>query len=102
MHRSKNIRPTLLRVFIQRGFPAGYEVFTDGQLPTEGPETFQLIGQNKWYVIVDPFDYAMEVHETVDFENFTRIQVTFPYNAKHCSVIQITQSELDALRAAYP
>ncbi|MBN1697239.1 MAG: family 43 glycosylhydrolase [Spirochaetales bacterium] len=87
---------------LSQGFPSGQEVFTDGQLPTEGPEAFQLIGQTKWHVIVDPFDYAMEVHETTDFQNFTRIQVTFPSNAKHCSVVQITQSELDALRARYP
>jgi len=86
---------------LSQGFDRGIEVFTDGSLPTEGPETFQLIGQNKWYVIVDPFDSAMEVWETTNFSSFRRIQVSFPSGAKHCSVIQITQSELDALRARY-
>ena len=80
----------------------GKVVFADETKPTEGPQVIQLIGQQKWHVYGDPFHAPLEAWETTDFSAFRKITVQTPQGAKHCSVIPITQSELDALLARYP
>ncbi len=70
--------------------------------PTEGAESIQLIGKNEWYIYADPFHHPLEAWKTTDFSTFTKITVSTPSGAKHCSFIQITQAELDALKQKYP
>lgn len=69
---------------------------------TEGPEVIKLIGQDKWYIYGDPFETPLEAWETTDFVKYTKIPVTTPKGAKHGSMIQITQEELDMLLEEYP
>ncbi len=79
------------------------KVVFEGQIkPTEGPEVIRLIGQDKWYIYGDPFRSPLQAWETTDFVHFTKIEVTTPEGAKHCSMIPITKQELDALRQQYP
>jgi Glycosyl hydrolases family 43 len=80
----------------------GKIVFSDENKPTEGPEVIKLIGQEKWYVYGDPFRAPMQAWETTDFETFTRIAITTPEGSKHCSMIPITQEELETLWKRYP
>lgn len=80
----------------------GKEVFEGQRRPTEGPEVIRLIGQEKWYVYGDPFMSPLQAWETTNFVDFTKIEVTTPDGAKHCSMIPITQAELSALRDQYP
>jgi len=86
--------------FAKAGY--GRDVLPHQSRPTEGPEVIRLIGQQKWYVYGDPFHSPLEAWETTDFANFTRITVTTPEGAKHCSMLPITRVELDALRRQYP
>ena len=81
---------------------AGNEVMPNQSKPIEGPEVVKLIDQNKWYIYADPFHHPMEAWETVDFVKFNKIPVKTPKGAKHCSIIQITQKELDQLLSEYP
>jgi alpha-N-arabinofuranosidase len=62
----------------------------------------KLIGQEKWYIYGDPFEAPLEAWETTDFVKYTKIPVTTPSGAKHCSMIPITQKELEMLLAEYP
>jgi len=80
----------------------GKEVFEGQKRPTEGPEVIRLIGQEKWYVYGDPFTSPLQAWETTNFVDFTKIEVTTPDGAKHCSMIPITKTELSALRDQYP
>ncbi|UCG46841.1 MAG: glycoside hydrolase family 43 protein [Phycisphaerales bacterium] len=82
---------------------AGYgrDVLADQTRPTEGPEVIRLIGEDKWYVYGDPFRSPLEAWETADFIHYKKIPVSTPKGAKHCSVIQITQAELENLLAHY-
>jgi hypothetical protein len=80
----------------------GKVVFADEIKPTEGPEVIKVIGHNKWYIYGDPFHSAMQAWETTDFVSFTRIPVSTPPGSKHCSMIPITQKELEALLKRYP
>ncbi|MHC4518480.1 MAG: family 43 glycosylhydrolase [Planctomycetota bacterium] len=80
----------------------GKEVF-DGQIrPMEGPEVIRLIGQEKWYIYGDPFRSPLQAWKTTDFVNYSKIAVSTPDGAKHCSMIPITAAELKALRVHYP
>jgi hypothetical protein len=79
----------------------GREVFAEQTRPTEGPEVIRLIGRDKWYVYGDPFNAPLEAWETTDFVRYNKIPVRTPDGAKHCSMIQITQAELDRLLAHY-
>lgn len=80
----------------------GKEVF-DGQIrPTEGPEVIRLIGQEKWYIYGDPFRSPLQAWKTTNFVNYSKIAVSTPDGAKHCSMIPITAAELKALRVHYP
>ena len=80
----------------------GKEVFTGQIKPTEGPEVIKLIGEDKWYIYGDPFRAELQAWETADFKTFTPIEVRTPKGAKHCSMIAVTQKELDALFEQYP
>lgn len=99
LSKVKSLDPTR-DSFAKDGF--GKVIFDDEIKPTEGPEVIKLIGQNKWYIYGDPFHSAMQAWETCDFVNFTRITVKTPQGSKHCSMIPITQKELDALLARFP
>ena len=79
----------------------GAVVFSGETKPIEGPEVVKLIGEEKWYVYGDPFNYPLEAWETTDFEIFEKISVSTPSGAKHCSFVPITQAELDRLLAEY-
>jgi hypothetical protein len=70
--------------------------------PTEGPEVIKLIGEDRWYIYGDPFHSPLECWETTDFAHYKRISVTTPDGAKHCSMLPITASELQALQGQYP
>jgi len=75
----------------------------DGELkPTEGPEVIKLIGQEKWYVYGDPFEHPMQAWETSDFVSYKKIAVSTPEGSKHCSMIPITQKELERLLEEFP
>ncbi|MCT4589373.1 MAG: glycoside hydrolase family 43 protein [Carboxylicivirga sp.] len=80
----------------------GEVVLPNETKPTEGPEVVKLIGQDKWYIYGDPFRSALEAWETDDFKTFTKIDVTSPQDAKHCSFVAVTDEELQALIKAYP
>jgi len=82
----------------------GYgKVVFDGQFkPTEGPEVIRLIGRDKWYIYGDPFRHPLQAWETTDFVHFAQIDVTTPDGAKHCSMIPITQAEMERLQKQYP
>ena len=80
----------------------GKEVFPNQTRPTEGPQVIRLIGQDKWYIYGDPFHSPLQAWETTDFVRYTKIAVSTPAGAKHCSMIPVTQAELVALRARYP
>ena len=86
--------------FARSGY--GRDLMPHQSRPTEGPEVIRLIGQPKWYVYTDPFHTALEAWETTNFLDFTRITVSTPDGAKHCSMLPITAAELDALRRQYP
>jgi len=78
-------------------------IVLDGEIkPTEGPEVIKLVNQEKWYIYGDPFNSEMQAWETTDFKSFTRISVSTPRGAKHCSMLPITCRELQALRERYP
>jgi hypothetical protein len=70
--------------------------------PTEGPEVIKLIDQQKWYIYGDPFHSPMQAWETTDFVTFNQIPVNTPEGSKHCSMIPISQKELNLLLAKYP
>ena len=80
----------------------GEEVLPGQIRPTEGPEVIRLIGRDKWLIYGDPFRSPMQAWETTDLAHYTKIAVSTPAGAKHCSMIAITQKELDALRKQYP
>lgn len=80
----------------------GQIVFSGENKPTEGPEVIKIIGEEKWYVYGDPFNAPLEAWETTDFVTYTKISVSTPSGAKHCSMVPITQTELDSLLAQYP
>jgi len=81
---------------------SGKIVFPDETKPTEGPEIIKLIGQDRWYVYGDPFNGPMEAWETSNFVDFEKIAVETVPGSKHCSMLPITEAELDALRRRYP
>lgn len=80
----------------------GRTVLAGQSNPTEGPETIQLIGENKWYIYGDPFYCPMEAWETSDFVKFEKIAVKTVRGSKHCSLLPITEAELNRLREKYP
>jgi len=96
---SKSLDP---RVDTFGGKGPGKDVLAGASKPIEGPETIKLIGQEKWYVYADPFYHPMEAWETTDFLSFKKIAVTLPRGAKHCSMIPITDRELESLQKRYP
>jgi hypothetical protein len=97
---SKSLKPG--KVTFGKDGP-GKVVFEDSHPGgTEGPEVIKLIGQDKWHIYGDPFAAPLEAWETTDFVKYTKIPVTTPKGAKHCSMIQITQEELDRLLEEYP
>jgi hypothetical protein len=77
-------------------------VLPDEIKPTEGPQVIRLVNQRKWYTYGDPFNSAMEAWETTDLKTFSKIAVSTPHGAKHCSMIPIRHEELEAIRARYP
>lgn len=79
----------------------GKDVLPEQTRPTEGPEVIKLIGEDKWYIYGDPFQSPLKAWETVDFAHYTKISVSTPEGAKHCSMIPITQVELDSLLKRY-
>ena len=81
---------------------AGKDVLPGEIKPIEGPEVLKLIGQNRWYIYGDPFHAPLEAWQTTDFVTFTKISVSTPDGAKHCSMIAITEAEMTNLQAAYP
>jgi hypothetical protein len=87
---------------IEIGATSGKIVFPDESKPTEGPEVIKLFDQQKWYIYADPFHSPLEAWETINFVEFEQISVTTPNGAKHCSMLPITQIELDALLVAFP
>ena len=96
---SKSLKPGEV-TFGQDG--PGKVVFKDSHPGgTEGPEVIKLIGQDKWYIYGDPFETPLEAWETTDFVNYKKIPVTTPSGAKHCSMVPITQEELETLLAEY-
>ena len=80
----------------------GTLITQEGVKPIEGPEIVKLNGQQKWYVYADPFHNDFVAWETSDFNTFSRIPVSVPRGAKHCSMLSISQSQLDALLKKYP
>jgi len=80
----------------------GKDIFPDSAQPTEGPEVIRLIDEECWYIYGDPFNEPMEAWETTDFQTFQKIEVSTPPDSKHCSMIPITEEELQRLIAAYP
>lgn len=78
------------------------EPLPDTVKPIEGPEIIKLIDENKWYVYADPFFNNFMAWETTDFIHFTKIPVTAPRGAKHCSLLAITENELNNLLRQYP
>ena len=77
----------------------GKIVFDGETKPIEGPEVIKLINQETWYIYGNPFHRPMQAWETSDFVTFTKLSVNTPQGSKHCSIIPITQKELDALLA---
>jgi len=80
----------------------GKEVFPGQSKPTEGPAVVKVIGEKRWYVYCDPFHHPLEAWETTDFATFSKIAVTTPKGAKHCSMLPITEQDLGRLLAKYP
>lgn len=70
--------------------------------PIEGPETIKLIGEDKWYVYADPFFNNFMAWETTDFVYYKKIPVSAPRGSKHCSIVAITENELENLLQAFP
>ncbi len=78
-------------------------VVLEGEVkPTEGPELIELIGEERWYVYGDPFNSPMQAWETTDFVEFARIDVETVPGSKHCSMLSITEAELERLLEEYP
>lgn len=84
------------------GKKSSRQITTEVIKPIEGPEVLQLIGQQKWYLYADPFYNDFIAWETSDFEHFTRIAISVPHGAKHCSMLPVTEDELAALLDRYP
>ena len=61
----------------------------------------KLIGQDTWYIYGDPFRSPLEAWETTDFVTYSKIVVSTPNGAKHCSMIAMTETELKALLSRY-
>lgn len=80
----------------------GIQITTEVVKPIEGPEIIKLNNQRKWYLYADPFFNDFIAWETVDFINFNRIPISVPRGAKHCSMLSITQNELNTLLKKYP
>ncbi|NQV35885.1 MAG: hypothetical protein HQ515_24555, partial [Phycisphaeraceae bacterium] len=80
----------------------GQIVFDNEAKPTEGPEVIKLVGQDTWYIYGDPFNSPLQAWETTDFKTYTKIQVTTPQGAKHCSMFPISKTELNRLLTRYP
>jgi len=78
------------------------KIITDVVKPIEGPEIIKLSNQQKWYLYADPFYNDFIAWETVDFVNYKRISVSVPRGAKHCSLLTISNNELDVLLNKYP
>ena len=70
--------------------------------PIEGPETIKLINEDKWLIYADPFFNNFMVWETTDFVQFAKIPVSAPRGSKHCSMLPITEDELNHLLQQYP
>ena len=79
----------------------GQDVLSDATKPIEGPEIIKLIGQERWYVYADCFHDPMQGWETADFQEFKKISVHPPEGAKHCSMIAITEPELQTVLNHY-
>jgi hypothetical protein len=78
------------------------KITTDIVKPIEGPEVIKLNNQQKWHLYADPFYNDFIAWETVDFKNYKRIAVSMPRGAKHCSMLSITNTELNKLLNRYP
>ncbi len=70
--------------------------------PIEGPEIIKLIDEDKWFVYADPFFNNFMAWETTDFSHFKKIPVSAPRGSKHCSLLPITEDELNLLLQTYP
>jgi len=70
--------------------------------PIEGPETIKLINEDKWLIYADPFFNNFMAWETTDFKHFTKVPVSAPRDSKHCSMLPITEEELNRLLQQYP
>lgn len=80
----------------------GKEPLPDMIKPIEGPEMIKLIGEDRWYVYADPFFNNFMAWETKDFIHYQKIPVSAPRGAKHCSMLAITENELNNLLQRYP
>ena len=80
----------------------GREPLTGDVRPIEGPEVIKLINEDRWYVYADPFYNNFMAWETTDFIHFTKIPVSAPRGSKHCSLLAITEEELNVLLQKYP
>lgn len=100
MMTSKSLNPDV-QCFATMGKP-GKSVFPNEQRPTEAVAGLKLIEGKKWYFYADPNRHKkmnLQAWETEDFKTFKEIEINVPKGAKHCSFIQITQTELKKLRA---
>jgi len=70
--------------------------------PIEGPEVIKLINEDKWLIYADPFFNNFMVWETTDFVQYTKTPVSAPRGSKHCSILPITEDELNNLLQQYP
>jgi len=81
-----------------------------GEKGVEGPSIFQLIGQEKWILMVDGyagkgyFPLMADSPEKLETGHFVRVpksQYQMPKGARHGSFMSITQEEYDALTAKW-
>jgi hypothetical protein len=80
----------------------GKEPLPDAVKPIEGPEIIKLINEEKWLIYADPFFNNFMAWETTDFTHFKKVPVSAPRGAKHCSILPVTEEELNKLLATYP
>ena len=74
-------------------------MFPNHSKPTEGSEIIKFIGEERWFIYGDPFSNALE---TIDLKIFSKIEVSTPSDAMHCSFMPITKTELALLIKFYP
>lgn len=85
--------------------PYGKECDLVSPVNVEGSCIYKLIGQEKWALIYDYYNYGYYgMSTTTDFKNFSvlpKSNVNINFGARHGTVIQITRSEYKALAAKW-